>query len=73
MEYVKEIFDVTYVPVDFEVIENTPDNENAILTSIQRNRVAIKVGNCYSKFIVLQIFFMFYPVIGMSRQKQLKK
>lgn len=58
MEYVKEIFDAAYVPVDFEVIENQPDNEEAILTSIQRNRVAIKVGNFNLSF--LRYFAEFY-------------
>lgn len=43
MQYVKEIFDAAYVPVDFEIIGHAHDNEEVILTSIKRNGIAIKV------------------------------
>lgn len=43
MRYVQEVFKAAYVPIDFEVIEHYPDNEEAILSSIQRNGIAIKV------------------------------
>lgn len=44
MQYVQEVFDVAHVPIDFEIIEHAEGNEDAILSSVQRNAVAIKVG-----------------------------
>lgn len=49
MKYVKDIFKTAYVPVDFEVIEINPENnqetENLIMvSSLIRNRVGIKVN-----------------------------
>lgn len=43
MQYVQEMFEAAYVPVDFEIIEHAKNNEDAILSSIHRNGVAIKV------------------------------
>lgn len=49
MDYVKGIFKVAYVPIDFEVIEINPkshqqEDDNMMIFSLLRNRIGIKVG-----------------------------